>query len=163
MPAIHTADEKTMLTGMLDWYRTGIVSKTVGLGAEQASRVIVPSGTSIIGIINHLALVEDSWFEARFAGRDLPAPFNTVDWDSDPDWEFRTARQERLRDVVARYEAACERSRSTVSRGNLDDEGAAIARRFTLRFVLVHLIEETARHLGHVDVMRELIDGAVGE
>jgi hypothetical protein len=80
-------DEASTLLEMLDWYRNGIIHKCVGLSDQQASRSLLPSQTTIIGIINHLALVEDSWFEVRFAGRQPMSEFANVDWDADPDYE----------------------------------------------------------------------------
>ena len=161
--AIRTADERTMLTGMLDWYREGVLRKVEGVRPEHASARPVRSGTSIAGLVKHLALVEDSWF-ARFLGTPVPDPWLGVDWDADPDWEFRTALDEPLADLVTLYEAACERSRSVTALHGLDELGADTTRReFSLRFVLVHLIEETARHLGHLDILREHLDGATGD
>lgn len=84
--------------------------------------------------------------------------------DNDPNWEFRTGGEEPLADSVAAYQAACERSRAITAAHQLDDLGADPERPpFTLRFVLLHLIEETARHLGHLDVLREHLDGTTGD
>lgn len=163
MPEVHAAGERRMLEGMLDWYREGVIGKVSGLSDAAASRRLLASESTIIGLVNHLALVEDSWF-VRFAGGTPMAEFAAVDWAADPDFEFRTARDESLGTVLARYVAACDRSRAVAAAHALDDEGADRARHvFTLRWVLVHLIEETARHLGHLDVLRELTDGATGE
>jgi hypothetical protein len=101
---------------------------------------------------------------ARFAGRPLPEPWAAVDLDADPEWEWRSARAEPLAVNVERYRAACERSRAIAAEHDLDDLAAATGPlTFTLRWVLFHLVEETARHLGHLDVLREHLDGATGE
>lgn len=165
MPAgIHTADERTMLTGMLDWYRAGVVRKVEGIRPDHAAALPLRSATSIAGLVKHLALVEDSWFTTRFAGDPEPTQWVGIDWEADPDWEFHTAVDEPIDDLVALYDEACARSRAVTAAHDLDDIGAHTARReFTLRFVLVHLIEETARHLGHLDVLREQLDGTTGE
>lgn len=164
MPPIHTADERTMLVGMLDWYRAGVVQKVAGVSAHHAAAQPLRSPTSIAGLVKHLALVEDSWFTTRFAGEPEPARWTDVDWDADPDWEFHSAIAEPLAELAGLYETACERSRAVTAEHSLDDIGAnTIRREFTLRWVLVHLIEETARHLGHLDVLREHLDGTTGE
>ncbi|MBX3287127.1 MAG: DUF664 domain-containing protein [Actinobacteria bacterium] len=123
-----------------------------------------PSSTSIAGLVKHLALVEDSWFTHRFAGRAEPEPWASADWDADPDWEFHSAAEDPIDDLVDLYRAACDRSRAVATAAALDDLGVDRARaEFTLRFALVHLLEETARHLGHVDVLVELLTGTTGE
>jgi hypothetical protein len=164
MPPLHAAEERQVLEGMLEWYREGVVAKVAGAAPHVASAAPLPSATSIAGLVKHLALVEESWFVVRFAGLPEHGPWAGVDWDADPDWEFRTAVDEPLADLVARYRLACERSRAAAAGRDLDDVGADTSRRtFTLRFAYLHLIEETARHLGQLDVLRELLDGTTGE
>ena len=105
--------------------------------------------------------------EVRFS--DLPErePWGDVDWDTDPNWEFRTAGDLRPEQLRQRYGEACERSRHVVAQAaGLDQLSVRPLRdgqRFSLRWVLLHLIEETARHAGHADFLREAIDGRVGE
>ena len=157
----RTADERTMLTAMLDWYRDGVVHKVAGLRDDLAGVQPFRTETSIGGLVKHLAIVEDGWFTRSFAGHDNP--WGHVDWDNDPNWEFRTGAEEPLAASIALYEAACERSRAVTAAHQLDDLGADTGRLpFSLRFVLLHLIEETARHLGHLDLIREAIDGQTG-
>ena len=123
-----------------------------------------PSATSVAGLLKHLALVEDSWFTHRFAGEAEPEPWASVDWDADPDWDFHSAAADPLDDLVELYRRACERSRAVAARHALDDVGVDTSRyEFTLRFILVHLLEETARHLGHLDILIELLTGTTGE
>ncbi len=162
MPDLFGADEPTLLAGMLDWYRAGVLDKVSGLGDDLAHHVNLESETSIAGLTKHLALVEDSWF-ANFAGVPHPQPWKDIDWDADPDWEFRTARSEPLIASVGLYRLAIERSNLTAA-GRLLDEMSPVGRRepFSLRFVYVHVIEETARHLGHLDILCEQLDGRVG-
>lgn len=164
MPAIHAAEERTMLTGMLDWYREGVLLKVDGMDQHAATSSPLRSGTTAAGLVKHLALVEDSWFTDRLAGYGDPEPWVGAPFDQDPDWEFHSANEQPLGDVVDLYQAACARSRAVTA--DLDMDHAVVderGRTITLRFVLVHLVEETARHLGHLDVLRELADGRTGE
>lgn len=163
-PPVLTADERTMLEGMLEWYRTGVVQKVAGLDPALAGISPVGSSTTIAGFVKHLALVEDSWFSDRFDGQGELDWYAGVDWATLGDWEMDSARDEPLADSIALYEAACQRSRDVAAGRDLDDLAAAPGRRpFTLRFAYLHLIEETARHLGHLDLLRELLDGSTGE
>lgn len=164
MPAIRTADESTMLGGMLDWYREGVLAKVAGLRQCDATSTPLRSGTTIAGLVKHLALVEDSWFTHGLAGQPEPEPWASAPFQADPDWEFHSAGDEPLADSVALYVAACERSR-TVARTHALEHTAEDrrGRTFSLRFVMLHLVEETARHLGHLDVLRELADGSTGD
>ena len=115
----------------------------------------------------HLSLVEEDWIEVRFAGLPDREPWGSVDWEPDRDWEFRTAAQLEPEQLQSRYRQACERSRHVVSTAagldQLSVEALRDGRHFSLRWVLLHLIEETARHAGHADFLREAIDGTVGE
>ncbi len=164
MPAVYAADEHATLTGLLEWYRQGVALKVEGMDQVAAATSPLGSGTTAAGVVKHLALVEDSWFTDRLAGRGLPEPWASAPFEEDPDWEFHSAAEEPLADSLDLYRVACRRSRAVadeldLDRSALDERG----RRITLRFVLVHLLEETARHLGHLDVLRELADGRTGE
>ena len=161
--ATRTADEAEMLADVLDWYRAAVLRKVAGIDQQLAVTSPVRSGTTIAGLVKHLALVEDSWFTERFAGRPEPEPWASAPWDDDRDWEFHTAIDEPLPDLVALYTRACQRSRAAAAGRSPDDLAAAGSRPFTLRFAMIHLIEETARHLGHIDILREYLDGTIGE
>lgn len=161
---IHTADERQLLDNMLDWYREAVLRKVAGVDPRVARTTPLRSGTTIAGLVKHLALVEDSWFHDRFAGRPEPEPWASAPWHDDMDWDFHSADHDEFADVVELYRAACERSRSATAEHDLDDPAAAAGSRpFNLRFAYVHLIEETARHLGHLDILREYLDGSTGE
>jgi uncharacterized damage-inducible protein DinB len=161
--------ETEQLAAFLDFQRETVLLKCEGLTAEQLRRAAVPtSGLTLGGLLNHLALVEDTWFGERFLGEEPVPPWDAVDWDDDPDWEFRTAADLSPEELRERYRAACERSRAVVrAAGDLDRESVAVSRRtgehFDLRWILLHMIEETARHAGHADLLREALDGTVGE
>ncbi|MCW2779124.1 MAG: hypothetical protein JWN17_2849 [Frankiales bacterium] len=162
MPPIHAADERTMLSGMLDWYREGVLLKVEGLAHAQAVTSPLRSGTTVAGLVKHLALVEDHWATHGLGHLPLPEPWAAAPFDDDPDWEFHSA--DDLDDAVALYRAACDRSRAVLAAHDLDlVRTNARGREFTTRFVLLHLLEETARHLGHLDLLRELADGVTGE
>jgi len=154
-------DEKQMLCGWMDFHRTTLLMKLDGLSEENMRRVLVDSGTNLLGIVKHLAFAEDYWFSEIFAGatidneRVLPGVAIPLDVPSG--------------DVIGAYEAACARSRAVVDAADLDEvaRGTIGNRRgpasvFNLRWVLTHMIEETARHNGHADILREQIDGATG-
>lgn len=164
MPALHTAGERQMLEQMLDWYRDGVVAKVEGLAQGDATASPLRSGTTVAGLVKHLALVEDSWFTDRLAGGGEGEPWASAPFDQDPDWEFSSAAHEPLEASVALYRQACARSRAVAAQRALDDQGTTgRGRTFSLRFALLHLVEETARHLGHLDVLCELADGRTGE
>ena len=158
-----TAPEKETLSAFLDHYRAIMVRKVAGLSMEDATRSFVPSGTSILSMIRHLWWVEAGWFREIFAGEDIQDPHPWTPQDPDP--EFRIQPGETVASIVAEYEAEIERCRAVVARSSLDDLAAKPGERgpYSLRWIMVHMIEETARHAGHADITRELIDGAVGD
>jgi uncharacterized damage-inducible protein DinB len=165
----ESGPEADQLSAFLDFHRATILLKCEGLTGEQLRQAAVPSSALTLGaLLNHLALVEDSWFRVRFLGEEHVPPWGTVDLDADPEWEFRTAASVDPDELRERYRAACERSRAVVSAtGDLDQKSVVASRRtgelFDLRWILLHMIEETARHAGHADLLREAIDGSVGE
>jgi uncharacterized damage-inducible protein DinB len=161
------AAERDALAQYLDYQRETILVKTDGLAREQMAQRIPTSALTLAGILYHLALVEESWMEVRFLGLPERADWQGVDWDSDPDWEFRIATAMEPEELRRRYRDACNRSRQAAAKAGSLDQLSAVKRdngwQFTLRWVLLHLIEETARHAGHADLLREAIDGTVGE
>ncbi len=164
MPPLHAAPERELLTMMLDWYREGVERKVEGMRQSDAVTSPVRSGTTPAGLVKHLALVEDSWFTHRLDGRPEPEPWAGAPFDDDPDWEFHSAADEPLAASVALYRQACDRSRAVTAAHALGDTFVdGRGREVSLRFVLLHLVEETARHLGHLDLLRELADGGTGE
>lgn len=151
----------------LDFQRETVLGKAEGLTGSQLAQRHPPSGLTLAGLLYHLALVEEDWMEVRFAGLPAREPWVAVDWDADADWEFRTAGSLDPDEVRSRYRAACDRSRAVVDAASGGEQLSAIplrdGRRFSLNWVLLHLIEETARHAGHADLLREAIDGVTGE
>jgi hypothetical protein len=159
-------DERTMLRGTLELQRAIMLSKLDGLSDVQVAQPHPPSDLTLSGLIKHLALAEDHWFQHNFAGQPLVEPWASVDWDDDLDWEFHTATSERAVEVREQYLTSIERSNAVFDAApSLDDMSAPTDRDnpkpFNLRWVTIHMIEETARHAGHADLIREAIDGSV--
>lgn len=161
------AGERAVFGQYLDYQRETVLAKTEGLTGAQLATRLAPSALTLGGILRHLALVEESWLEVRFLGLPARKPWTNVDWDADPDWEFRTDPTMDPGELRQRYREACERSRQAAgTAGGLDQLSVTPlrdGRHFSLRWVLLHLIEETARHAGHADLLREAIDGSVGD
>jgi len=156
-----TGDERAQLNGFLDFLRATVVWKASGLTDEQARATHVPSElTTIAGLVGHLALVEGYWFREILDGQ-------ASKWDEalaeDPDAEFRVALKTPIADVIAEYEAECEAARKIVAGMDLEDTVPFKDRQVSVRWVLIHMIEETGRHAGHLDLLRELTDGVKGE
>jgi uncharacterized damage-inducible protein DinB len=156
----YAAPERELLTAFLDWHRATLLLKVAGLDDEALRRRLVLSQTTLLGLVKHLGYVERSWFQMRFAGEDLPVPWS----DADPDADWRIEPDESTASILAFYKEQVARSRAIVAaEPSLDAVAKAPGRQETLRGILVHMIEETARHNGHADILRELIDGTTGE
>jgi Protein of unknown function (DUF664) len=161
--ASAVADERTTLEAFLDYYRKAVKGKVRGLSDEDARRQLVPSATTLLGLIKHLCRVEVSWFQHRLAqipSEELPV----LRWIDQPDGDFRIAPEETVETLLAQYEEQCAVSRETAARFELDD---AVPHpelgEVSLRWIYVHMIEETARHTGHADILREQLDGSTGD
>jgi uncharacterized damage-inducible protein DinB len=157
-----TGDERDQLNGFLDFLRATVVQKAEGLTDEQARHPLVTSSplTTIAGIVAHLTYVEHAWFANVMDGQPSPWPARFAD---DPDAEFRVGHEQPLPDVIAAYQAQCETSRKIVTTLPLTAVGQHRTGPVNLRWVLIHMVEETARHAGHLDLLRESLDGTVGE
>lgn len=152
--------ERETLEGFLDFLRATVVYKATGLSDADAARRLLPSVTTVSGLVRHLADVERSWFRETLAGeQDVPTRWT----DEDSDGEFRVTADDSLHEILADYEAACAESRTVAARFRLDDSSVGDDGRYSLRWIIAHMIEETGRHCGHIDILRELLDGATGE
>jgi hypothetical protein len=153
--------EKETLLAFLNSNRAVMVWKLDGVSDEDARRPMVESGTNLIGLIKHLAWVERWWFEEVFAG--LP-PADYPWTDEDPDADFRAEPGETVASVIAMYEQHVALVNDIIDRSDLDDLSAVDRKgvKYSLRWIVGHMIEETARHAGHADIIRELIDGRTG-
>jgi uncharacterized damage-inducible protein DinB len=155
-----TGAEKESLQVSLDRHRDAILWKLEGLGDDDLRRQMTPSGTSLLGLVKHLAAVEYGWFCDTFGREAEPLPFE----EDDPDADLRIRPDETTEEVLAFYSRARAAADQAVDELDVEDTGTAwFGETVTMRWVLIHMIEETARHAGHVDILRELIDGMAGD
>ncbi|MFN8636412.1 MAG: DinB family protein [Chloroflexota bacterium] len=155
-----SAGEREMLERFLDFQRDTLIWKLSGLTREQLVAPRTPSGLSLLGIVKHLGYVERSWFQRRFMGRHVYIAWRGVQ----PDADFHIADDESPESICAFYRTEIEEARRIVAAADsLDTVAANPERPVTLRWILIHMIEETARHVGHADIFRELTDGQTGE
>lgn len=162
------AGELEMLVAFLDYQRAVMIDKASGLTQEQWGQRLEPSTMTLGGMIYHLTVVEESWFADYFAGDGLGEPWASVDWEADRDWEWNVAPTMDPDVVLDAYRQAIKRSNEIVAAATSLDQLSAKNHSksdepWSLRWILVHMIEETARHAGHADLIRESIDGEVGD
>ncbi|GAC1439911.1 MAG: DinB family protein [Mycobacteriales bacterium] len=155
------ADERTSLSGWLDFHRATLLRKCAGLTDEQLRRPMVASGTSLLGLVKHLTEVEHAWFVRTFARLAEPALYST---DADLDADMAAKAEESADELITAYLQACARSRAITAGAASLGDAVPHGRlgQVNLRWILTHMIEETARHNGHADILREQIDGAAG-
>jgi hypothetical protein len=158
------------LIGALDRLRTTFRWKADGLDAVGLQTRIGASSLTIGGLLKHLSRAEDEMFRAKLSGAPMGAPWDTAPWDADPDWDFTSAADDTPEQLYALWDSTIARSRATldaaVADGGLDQlvhltwpDGS----RASLRRLVCDLIEEYGRHTGHADLLRESVDGLVGE
>ena len=158
------ADERTTLAAFLDYLREALVAKVTGVSEEDARRRLVPSATTLAGLVKHLTRVEMSWFQHRLAQIPVEELPELEHWLDDPEGEFRIEEDETLDVLIARYRRQCELSREVAGRFDLDHVVPHPALgQVSARWITVHMIEESARHVGHADILREQIDGSTGD
>lgn len=163
-------DEVGMLRSYLDHFRATVRLQASGLTDAQLDQTLPPSDLTLGGMLSHLAFVEDYWLSYNLAANDPAPPWDTAPWDDDPDWDWHSAAGSSHAELDALIVEAIARSDA-----NLDaalaadpDVGRLVARprdpakgeTATIRWVLVHMVEEYARHVGHADLIRQSIDGA---
>lgn len=154
---VSTSGERQVLETFLDLYRDIVKRKLAGLTDEQIRRRLVSSQTTLGGLVKHLSVVEREWFQVVLAGRpddDLEQP---------PEDAWTLGHGDTVESLLAGYERACTTSRRVASNFSLDDcVPHPRMRQVSLRWIFVHMIEESARHAGHADILREQTDGATG-
>ncbi len=162
MPPLVAA-ERQMLVAWLDLHRSTLAMKCDGLADDQLQdKAVPPSKLSLLGLVRHMAEVERNWFPPLLAGEEMgglwdPGP------ELNPEAAFDDAGTADAAGAFAAWRAECDRSRALVGAAeSLDVTGMRGGTEFTLRWVLVHMIEEYARHNGHADLLRERIDGSTG-
>jgi uncharacterized damage-inducible protein DinB len=152
--------ERQVLEAFLDFHRQVLVGKVDGISDDEARRRRVPSKTTLAGLIKHMIGVERGWFQKVLAGRKAEDIGPNVGGGEDS-WDL--AENETVSSLVEEYEQTCEQSRQVAARFALDDAAPhPDLGRVSLRWIYVHMIEETARHAGHADILREQSDGAAG-
>ena len=163
-------DETATLLGSLERQRRILAWKCGGLDAAGLTATVGVSSITLGGLLKHMALVEDDHFARLLLAEKAGPPWDAVDWDADPDWEWRTASQNSPEELMTLWRDAVARSRALVATA-LADGGLDHLGRYTtadghspnLRRILIDMIEEYARHAGHADLIRESVDGLVGE
>jgi uncharacterized damage-inducible protein DinB len=168
-PAV-TADEVSTLNEFLDYYRAVLLRKAEGLDEAQVRVRIAPSPMDLLGLVRHMALVEQWWFSQAFAGSTEADLWADLD---DPDRDWHHTPEDTLADALAALDAEIGKARTIVASATSLEQVTAIdvgpmdnpARRGrrSLRWIMVHMIEEYARHCGHADLLREVVDGATGD
>ena len=156
-------DERTQLTSWLAFYRATLLRKCAGLSLEQLiRRPVATSSLSLLGLVRHMTFVEQAWYDARFAGNTVSEYYKSA---GDRDGDFNELDSTSLEDVIANYQTACERSDELAAGHDLDElvvEPGTGRDPVDLRWIYIHMIEEYARHCGHADILRELIDEETG-
>ena len=159
-------DETANLTRFLDEQREILRRKAGGLDHDQLMRTLPPSDLTLGGLVKHLAYVEDWWF-GRTLADDQDSMWAAVDWDADNDWDWHSAVDDSPQQLWSLWEDAVTRSRAAVDSDPRPEREAARARRngepFTVRWILAHMVQEYARHNGHADLIRQSVDGQVGD
>ncbi|HEY3870868.1 MAG TPA: DinB family protein [Actinocrinis sp.] len=157
----YTGEEKESLHAALLRHREAVLWKVEGLDDEQFRRVMTPSGSTVLGLVKHLAAVEYGWFCETFGRETEPLPFD----DDDVDADLRVEADETTEGILAFYARACAAADKAIEEIGLEDLGTLYGGggSVSMRWVLIHMLEETARHAGHIDILCELIDGRTGD
>jgi hypothetical protein len=163
-------DEAATLLGFVDFLRATIAWKCGGLDAAGLRATLPPSSMTLGGMLKHLAYVEDDWCSRWLYDRPPSPPWDTVDWAADRDWDWHSAADDTPEELFALWNAAVARSRELMAQAiaerGIDGYALRVGRdggRPSLRWILCHLVEEYGRHAGHADLIRESVDGQVGE
>ncbi len=159
---LRPGDERTALTQRLDEERQAVIAQLHDLtDDEAATQAITSTNLTVGGIVKHLAHEEDRWFQHKLLGRSLGEPWASSPVGTEPDWAFTSAHSQTVAELTTLYRGACVRSRAAASEhGSLD--ASAVLPSFgvgpvNLRWLLAHMIDETARHSGHIDLLRDAL------
>ncbi len=159
------ADERTMLLAFLDFYRATLVDRALGLSHSQLQIALPPTTLTLSRLIGHMALVEQHWFQDRFDGEEIGEPFAALDWDADRDAEMTMAQAWSVDELFTKFDASVVDARARIDAAPSLDQLSTRPNRdgehWSLRWILIHMIEEYARHCGHADLIRESIDGDI--
>lgn len=164
------AGEAETLLGFLEFHRATLAWKCGGLGPEGLHRTVGSSSMTLGGLLKHMAFVEDYWFSFVLNNNEPAPPWDAVDWQTDRDWDWRSALEDRPKQLFDLWDESAARSRRlldhAMERRGLDGRAVRVNEDGdapNLRWILIHMIEEYARHNGHADLLREDIDGSTGE
>ena len=164
------SDELATLLGFLDFQRATLEWKCHSLSVPDMRKKFAASSITLGGILKHMAFVENHWFSDWLLGREKLSPWREVDWSQDRDWDWNSAAGDTPAQLLELWHGACALSRSNILSVLETGPLGQLAKRTwpsgespSLRWILVHMIEEYARHNGHADLLRESIDGQVGE
>jgi uncharacterized damage-inducible protein DinB len=157
-----SAGERPMLEQFLDFHRSAVLKTLDGLSDDQAARQVLPAtDLTVGGIVKHLAAVEDLWFNHNLADAPSAEPWTSAPFDQDPDWEFHSAAEDSVAELSALYIRSCEASRGIAARFDSLDTLAARqtfgGKLVSLRWIYLHMIEETAQHRGHLDLLLDAL------
>ena len=165
-----SAGELDTLLGYLEFQRATLEWKTRGLDSAGLNLRIAKSSMTLGGILKHMAWVEDHWFSYFLHDRPRSEPWRSVDWSADRNWEWTSAAQDSADELRALWTSSVEASRRDLGAALANSGLDQLAKRTwsngespSLRWIMLHMIEEYARHNGHADLLREAIDGQVGE
>jgi len=164
------AGEQESIVGFLEYQRATLAWKCSGLGSVGLAATTAASTITLGGILKHMAYVEDAWFSQSLFNRDKAPPWDDVDWKADPDWEWHSAAKDSPEQLFDLWQGGVTRSRELLAAALADGSLDRLAERTwpngsapSLRWILLHMIEEYARHNGHADLLREAVDGETGE
>ena len=157
------ADERTLLMGWYDLQRNLVEWKCQGLSDEDANRVLLPTSPlmTVAGIVSHLRWAEQTWYEVLFLGGPAEGP----QFIDDPEDSEMMAEGTPLAELMSNYRTQWARSNEVIAEHSLDEVGRHPdfhSAQASLRWMIIHMIEETARHVGHLDIIREQLDGVKG-
>lgn len=159
---LQPASERAGLTERLDEERRAVIAQASDLTADELhARPLAATNLTIGRLVKHLAFTEDRWFQHKLLGLDLPEPWRSIDGREAHDWSFHSADADSADDILSLYVAACERSRnataSCTSMDRLAVHPSFEKKPVNLRWLLAHMIDETARHSGHADLIRDAL------
>jgi uncharacterized damage-inducible protein DinB len=164
------ADEAATLLGFLEFQRATLAWKCGDLDADGLRATVGASSMTLGGLLKHLAFVEDDWVPRWLHGQDRLPPWNCVDWQADSDWDWHSAAGDSPQELRALWQNSVDRSRDLIAQSLTHGDLSQLSKRSwpdgratSLRWILVHLIEEYSRHNGHADLLRESVDGSTGE
>ncbi len=161
-PIPLAAGERETLETFLDFYRAALLDRAWGLTHDQLQIALPPSSLTLSRLIGHMAYVEQVWFRERLLGHEFDGDYADFDWDADVDAEMTLAQTWTVEELFTRFRHSVEDSRRRAVDLSLDALSVTTnsdGERWSLRWILVHMIEEYARHCGHADLIREAIDG----